>query len=137
MSGALLNQLPFEPVTAILVIPAASALVLAVLPGYRLTARLNVLAAFLNFLAALSLLVERPAPGGYLFVDDLNIVFVVLGTFVGFTTSAFSASYIAHELEIGRLTPAYLRFYHAMYQALMFSMNLGLLAKTSASCGWR
>jgi hydrogenase-4 component F len=128
MSGALLNQLPFEPVTAILVIPAASALVLAVLPGYRLTARLNVLAAFLTFLAALSLLVERPAPGGYLFVDDLNIVFVVLGTFVGFTTSAFSASYIAHELEIGRLTPAYLRFYHAMYQALMFSMNLGLLA---------
>ncbi len=128
MSNALLNQLPFEPVTAILVIPAASALMLAVLPGYRLSARLNVLAAFLTFLAALSLLVERPAPGGYLFVDDLNIVFVVLGTFVGFTTSAFSASYIAHELEIGRLTPAYLRFYHAMYQALMFSMNLGLLA---------
>ncbi len=128
MSDAFLNQLPFEPVTAILVIPAASAVLLALLPGYRLTARLNVLASFLTFLAALSLLVERPAPGGYLFVDDLNIVFVVLGTFVGFTTSAFSASYIAHELEIGRLTPVYLRFYHAMYQALMFSMNLGLLA---------
>ena len=128
MIGALLHRLPFEPVTAVLVIPAASAILLALLPGYRLTARLNVLAAFLTFLAALSLLVERPAPGGYLFVDDLNVVFVVLGTFVGFTTSAFSASYIAHELEIGRLTPAYLRFYHAMYQALMFSMNLGLLA---------
>jgi hydrogenase-4 component F len=98
------------------------------LPGYWLTARLNVLAALLTFLAALSLLVERPAPGGYLFVDDLNIVFVVLGTFVGFTTSAFSASYIGHELEIGRLTPSYLRFYHAMYQTLMFAMNLGLLA---------
>jgi hydrogenase-4 component F len=65
---------------------------------------------------------------GYLFVDDLNIVFVVLGTFVGFTTSAFSASYIAHELEIGRLTPRYLRFYHAMYQMLMFAMNLALFA---------
>ncbi len=128
MIGALLHRLPFEPVTAILVIPAASAILLALLPGYRLTARLNVLAVFLTFLAALSLLVERPALGGYLFVDDLNVVFVVLGTFVGFTTSAFSASYIAHELEIGRLTPAYLRFYHAMYQALMFSMNLGLLA---------
>src|SRR5207237_235129 len=45
-----------------------------------------------------------------------------------FTTSAFSASYIGHELEIGRLTPRYLRFYHAMYQTLMFAMNLGLLA---------
>ena len=70
----------------------------------------------------------RPAPGTYLFVDDLNVVFVVLGTFVGFTTSVFSASYIAHEIEIGRLTPIHLRFYHAMYQALMFAMNLGLLA---------
>ena len=83
---------------------------------------------FLTFLAALSLLVVRPANGTYLFVDDLNVVFVVLGTFVGFTTSAFSASYIEHEIEIGRLTPAHLRFYHAMYQALMFAMNLGLLA---------
>jgi len=126
--STLLVQLPFEATTAILVIPAVSALVLALLPGYRLTARLNVLAAFLTFLCALSLLVERPAPGTYLFVDDLNVVFVVLGTFVGFTTSAFSASYIAHELEIGRLTPANLRFYHAMYQALMFAMNLALLA---------
>jgi hydrogenase-4 component F len=72
--------------------------------------------------------VVRPAPTAYLFLDDLNIVFIVLSTFVGFTTSAFSASYIAHELEIGRLTRQYLRFYHAMYQTLMFSMNLGLLA---------
>ena len=121
-------HLPIEPVTAILVIPAVSAILLAALPGYRVTARLNVLATLLTFLAALLLLIERPATTGYLFVDDLNVVFIVLGTFVGFTTSAFSASYIAHELEIGRLTPAYLRFYHAMYQALMFAMNLGLLA---------
>ena len=71
---------------------------------------------------------ERPAPGSYLLVDDLNIVFIVLTTFVAFTTSVFSASYIGHELEIGRLTPTYLRFYHAMYQLLMFAMNLALLA---------
>ena len=42
----------------------------------------------------------------------------------------FSASYIAHELEIGRLTPAYLRFYHAMYQAMMFGMNLALVSNS-------
>ena len=58
----------------------------------------------------------------------MNVVFIVLNTFVGFTTSVFSASYIAHELETGRLTHAYLRFYHAMYQTLMFAMNLALLA---------
>jgi hydrogenase-4 component F len=125
---SLLADLPFDPITAVLIIPAVAAMLLVLLPGYWLTAALNVLASFLTFLAALSLLVVRPAPTGYLFVDDLNIVFIVLSTFVGFTTSAFSASYIAHELEIGRLTPQYLRFYHAMYQTLMFAMNLGLIA---------
>ena len=119
---------PVVALTALLAIPAASAALLALLPGYRLDARLNVLASFATLLAAVSLLVERPARSGYLFVDDLNIVFVVLGTFVGCTTSAFSASYIAHELETGRLTPRYVRFYHAMYQTLMFAMNLGLVA---------
>ncbi len=47
---------------------------------------------------------------------------------MGFTTSVFSASYIAHELETGRLTPVHLRFYHAMYQVLLFAMNLALVA---------
>src|SRR2546427_7196597 len=46
----------------------------------------------------------------------------------GFTTSIFSASYIAHELETGRLTPVYLRFYHAMYQTMMFGMNLAFVS---------
>ena len=127
-----MNLSAFHPaldaLDAVLVIPAVAALVLVLLPGYWLSARLNVLTSLATLLAALSLLVERPAPGPYLFVDDLNITFVVLATFVGFTTSAFSASYIGHELEIGRLTPRYLRFYHAMYQTLMFAMNLGLLA---------
>jgi hydrogenase-4 component F len=120
--------LPHDGLTLVLVIPAVSAALLALLPGYIATARLNVLASFLTLLAALSLFWQRPEPGLLLHVDDLNIVFVVLNTFVGFTTSAFSASYIAHELETGRLTPAYLRFYHAMYQALMFEMNLALVA---------
>ena len=113
---------------AILVVPATAAGVLALLPGYRLTSRLNVAATLATFLAALSLLWVRPAAGLFLAIDDLNVVFIVLTTFVGFTTSAFSASYIAHELEIGRLTPIYVRFYHAMYQILMFAMNLALVA---------
>jgi hydrogenase-4 component F len=121
-------DLPLEPVTAVLAIPLLSAALLALLPWYWLAARLNVAAALATFLAALFLLVQRPDRTGYLFIDDLNVVFVVLGTFVGFTTSAFSASYIGHELEVGRLTPRYLRFYHAMYQMLMFAMNLALVS---------
>src|SRR6266702_1157848 len=119
----------FDAVAAVLIIPIGSAALLAVLPGYLLTARLNVLASFATFLSALSLFViERPPPGPYVLVDDLNIVFIALNTFVGFTTSIFSASYIAHELEAGRLTPVYLRFYHAMYQTMMFGMNLAFVS---------
>ncbi len=117
-----------DALTGVLLIPAVATLVLAVLPGYRLTARLNVVAALATFVTALSLFIVTPESGPYLLVDDLNKVFIVLTTFVGFTTSVFSASYIDHEIEIGRLTPVYVRFYHAMYQALMFAMNLALVA---------
>jgi hydrogenase-4 component F len=123
-----MNWLSYHGVALILAIPAASAALLGLLPGYRAPARINVMSSFATFLAGLLLFVHRPAPTPYILIDDLNIVFIVLNTFVGFTTSVFSASYIAHELESGRLTPSRLRFYHAMYQALMFSMNLALVA---------
>jgi hydrogenase-4 component F len=124
-----MNELGLHVTVLLLLIPLLSAAILVVLPGYRLTARLNVLFALLTFGAALMvLLAERPLPQPFLLVDDLNIIFIVINSFVGLTTSMFSASYISHELETGRLTAAYLRFYHAMYQALMFSMNLALLA---------
>ena len=116
----------FDAVTAVLVIPAGAAALLVLLPDYRLTARLNIVASLTTFLAALSLFVTRPEAGRYLLVDDLNNTFIVLTTFVGFTTSAFSASYIGHELHTGRLTPTYLRFYHAMYQTL--TRGFGLMA---------
>src|SRR6185437_12501228 len=127
--GAAMIGWHFEPVIAVLMIPLGAAALLAILPGYWLAARVNVAAAFLSLVAALSLLFRaQAAPGDYLIVDDLNVVFIALNTFVGFTTSVFSASYVAHELEIGRLTPTYLRFYHAMYQVLMFAMNVALVA---------
>jgi hydrogenase-4 component F len=94
----------------------------------RKAAWLNAFVSFLTFGCALALLIERPEPGAFLIVDDLNVVFILISTLVGFTTAVFSASYVAHELETGHLTHAHLRFYHAMYQTLMFGMNLALLA---------
>jgi hydrogenase-4 component F len=117
-----------DPVAAILVTSLAAAGLLGVLPGYRLGAALNMLACGTTLGFALTLLVQRPPSGPYLMVDDLNIIFVVLNCFIGFTTSAFSASYIAHEISAGRLARADTRFYHAMYQLMLFGMNLALLA---------
>src|SRR3979409_2124639 len=99
-----MNLPSFDPVAAVLLIPIGSAALLAILPGYRLTARLNVVASFATFLSALSLFViERPQPGPYVLIDDLKLGCTVLNSLGGFTTSIFSASYIAHELETGRL----------------------------------
>ena len=125
-----MSFLGLDALGAVLLVPIAAATILIVLPGYVLSARLNVIASLVTLGAAVLLFFERPAPGQYLHVDDLNVVFIVLNTFVGFTTSVFSASYIAHEIEIGRLTPAYLRFYHAIYQTMMFGMNLALVANS-------
>ena len=119
----------FDAIRAVLIIPALAAGLLAALPGYRVTSRINVVASLLTLIAAGSLFfLDRPEPGSYLFIDDLNIVFIVLNCFVGFTTSVFSMTYIAHELETGKLTPVYLRFYHAMFQIMMFGMNLAFVS---------
>ena len=117
-----------DALAGVLGIPLIAAALFAAVPNYRIAARSNIAATGLTLICALSLFFAKPEPGAYLLVDDLNGTFIVLTSFVGFTTSIFSASYIGHELEIGRLTPPFVRFYHAMYQVLMFAMNLALIA---------
>lgn len=109
-------------------IPAAAVVILVLLPGYRLAAAINVLASFSTLFAGLSLFWMPHMSSEIFIIDDFNIYLIVLNTFVGFTTSVFSASYIGHELETGRLTPPLLRFYHAMYQAMLGAMNLALVS---------
>ena len=82
---------------------------------------MNVGAAFITLLAAVTLFGVRPEANLYLRVDDFNIYLIALNNLVSFTTSVFSAGYIGHELETGRLTPKYLRFYHSMYCLLYTS----------------
>jgi len=108
--------------------PALGALILALVPSYRIAAPLNVALCALTLASAALLYLHRPEPSLYLLVDDVNTVFLIVGTLVGFTTSVFSAGYIAHELQTRRLKPRDLRFYHAMYQLLMFAMDLALVS---------
>jgi hydrogenase-4 component F len=117
-----------DAVYAVVGIPLAAAVLLALIPGYRMTAAGNVLAALATFAAGLSLLTQPRVMGDYVLVDDLNIFFIILNTLVGFTTSVFSASYIGHEIATGHLTPRFVRFYHGMFQAMMGAMNLALIA---------
>ncbi|MGE0004175.1 MAG: hydrogenase 4 subunit F [Parvibaculaceae bacterium] len=123
MTGIALN-----PITALLATSLVAAAILALVPDYRWSARLNILASAIVLVFAVQLFQDRPPTNEYLLADDLNVVFIVLNAFVGLTTSIFSASYIGHELETGRLTPGYLRFYHTMFQLMMFGMDLALTA---------
>jgi hydrogenase-4 component F len=116
------------PVDAILAVPAVAIVVLALISSYRVGAALNIVACALTFGAAVALLFTGHPRSDLIIIDDFNIFLIILTTFVGFTTSIFSASYLAHEIGTGRLTPTFLRFYHAMYQALMGSMSAALVA---------
>jgi hydrogenase-4 component F len=123
-----MSILAFNPIIALLLTSLIAAAALAFVRDYRWSARLNILASFVVLLFALLLFRSRPPVDDLLLADDLNVVFIALNAFVGFTTSVFSASYIGHELETGRLTPGYLRFYHVMFQLMMFGMDLALTA---------
>jgi hydrogenase-4 component F len=123
-----MSALGITPLHAILSIPALAIVVLALVPNYRIGAGINVIASAGSFAAGVSLLFAERVRTDIILVDDFNIYLVTLTTFVAFTTSIFSASYIGHELATGRLTPTFLRFYHALYQAMIGAMNVALLA---------
>src|SRR5215210_8166202 len=113
---------------AIFAIPALAIFVLVLVPNYRVGAVINIFASAASFLAALSLLFVERIRTDIILVDDFNIYLVILTTFVAFTTSVFSAPYIGHELATGHLSPYFLRFYHALYQAMIGAMSVALLA---------
>ncbi|KAA0685809.1 hydrogenase 4 subunit F [Azospirillum brasilense] len=115
-------------VAVIVATPLIGAAVLALVPGHRLGARLNIGFSAVTLLVSLVLFGLEPSSGALFVVDAFNIYLIALTAFVGLTTSVFSAGYIAHEIAVGKLDERKLRFYHAMYQAFMFTMLLALSA---------
>ena len=118
---------------AVLGIPLAGGVLLAIVGHQRWAAEVNVAFSVATFVAAGALTV-RVARGGTIlafqdqfFVDSLNVFLVALTAFVAMTTAMFSRPYMRIEEEHGRLTPARLRLYHSMYQVFVFTMLLVLL----------
>lgn len=113
-----------------LLIPGAAALALAALRSGKAGGIVNLGASVLGFGASLWLaarvLGSGAIGGGQFYVDTFNVYLIALTAFVGLTTSIFSGPYMAHELEIGRVTPRRLRLYHASFQGFMFTMLLAL-----------
>ena len=59
-------------------------------------------------------------------IDSFNVYLIVLTAFIGLTTAIFSAPYMEHEKQLGKLTEKRLRLYYSMYQGFMLAMYLVL-----------
>jgi hydrogenase-4 component F len=120
-------------ILAVLGIPLAGGVLLALVGHRRVAAELNVALSIATFAAAAALTVRvvRDGPlfafGEQFFVDSLNVFLVALTAFVSMSTSMFSRPYMRIEQDHGKLTGARLRLYHSMYQLFIFTMLLVLL----------
>jgi len=117
-------------IVLMLLTPVLGAGVLALVPGPRLGGWINIAASLVGLAASAHLaarvLAVGPIGGGQFYVDAFNVYLIVLTTLVGLTTSIFSRRYMAHELEIERVTPLRMRLYHASFQGFLFTMLLAL-----------
>ncbi|MFO1410594.1 MAG: proton-conducting transporter membrane subunit, partial [Steroidobacteraceae bacterium] len=125
---------------ALLAMPLAGALVLALFGARRRAPELNV-AFSLGTLVAAGVLTAQVIGAGRLvlwreqfLIDPFNVFLVTLTAFVSFTTALFSRPYMRIELEHGRVNGARLRLFHSMYQLFIATMlvalttnNMGLL----------
>jgi len=123
---------------ALLAMPFAGAVFLAVSGATRWAPEVNSAFSFATFVAAAALTARVIGEGSItaadeqFFIDPFNVFLVTLTAFVGFTTSLFSRPYMRIEREHGRIKRRQLRLYHSMYQLFITAM---LVALTSNNMG--
>lgn len=119
-----------NPVIWILLIPAAGAMALVLVSNPKYGAWINIIVSATGLVASVNLvwtvLAHGAVHGDQLYVDAFNVYLIALTSLVGLTTSIFSRPYMAHELEIRKVTPLRLRLYHASFQGFLFTMLLAL-----------
>ena len=104
------------------------------LGGLRAAGYTNMILSALNFGASLFLANYYLSHGAFLFlgnqfyIDALNLLLIVLTTFVIFTTAIFSNTYMWHNVTSGKILPKRLRLYHIMYQLFALTMLIALMA---------
>ena len=118
---------------AAILLPLFAALVLGLVPSWRVGAIVNAVAATLTFAVVAFLPASIGQTGPLLLVDRLAVHLSLLTAFVAMTASWFSTAYVRVEVSQRRLNKARLRQYHAMFQlfcgallAVLLSNNLGI-----------
>src|SRR5208283_4790485 len=131
-SPAVIHDLATTAGAAIL-LPLFAALVLGLVPSWRVGAVVNAVAATLTFAVVTFLPRSIGQSGPLLLVDRLAVHLSLLTAFVAMTASWFSTAYVRVEVSQRRLNKARLRQYHAMFQlfcgallAVLLGNNLGI-----------
>ncbi|MSO90136.1 MAG: hydrogenase 4 subunit F [Acetobacteraceae bacterium] len=118
----------FLPVGWPALLPFLAAILLALIPSWRIGAWVNAAAATAGFLLACTLPWKIGHVGAFLLVDRLATHFAILTAFVAMTTAWFSLTYIRAEILARRIDRSRLRLYHAMFQTFAGGMQLALLS---------
>lgn len=116
----------------VLLIPFTGILFFAFAGHRQETGRLNVRFNAVTLVATVWLAINVLNNGTILssgkafIIDSFNVYLIVLTAFIGLTTAIFSAPYMEHEKELGKLTEKRLKLYYSMYQGFMLAMYLVL-----------
>lgn len=109
---------------AIVFLPWVGAAALAAVPRLRHATSANIAVSALTFALAIALASLPFEQHGWTRTDALNLPFIMVASFVGLTTSVFSAATLDQEgFDHWRI-----RAYHAAYQVFMGAQTLALLA---------
>lgn len=112
----------------LVVLPFASAAVLAAIPSWRLGMRINAASATLGFALACALPFQHGAANALLLTDPLAVHLVLLTNFVAMTTGWYSIAYVPGDVARRRLDRKRVRIYHAGYQCFLGGLLLALLS---------
>jgi hydrogenase-4 component F len=116
----------------VLLIPFIGIVIFAFAGHQQNTGQLNVRFNALSLVATIWLAVNVLNNGTILssgkafIIDSFNVYLIVLTAFIGLTTSIFSAPYMEHEKQLGKLTEKRLKLYYSMYQGFMLAMYMVL-----------
>lgn len=128
----------YELTVLALVLPLATAAASLATRQAGLLKAVNIVGSLLTgglvFTLVARVLRDGPFAQGWLYVDALSALLLVVVGFLTFTATLFSASYMAAEVAEGHVRPAMLPRYYALLQLFAFTMlavlvveNLGLM----------
>lgn len=114
----------------ILTIPVLGILLMIFIGGKRLSGTSNIILTLANFILSLFLanqfLHSGVTTSQQFHIDAINLLLIIVTTFIATTTAIFSSDYMWHKVTTGKITKPRLHLYHIMYQVFLLMVLLAL-----------